>query len=77
MTIQKLIRQLKAKRKTAKEICDIFQVSQPMFSLYSTKNHMPSLKTARLIYKELNVVLFPFSEEAVSSKAYGHEFDKE
>lgn len=75
MTIRALVRQKEKEGLTSLQIAKALGVTTAMISTYRQQNYMPSLKTARSIYKAFNVVIYPYSIEAVSSKGWGYEFD--
>lgn len=77
MTIQGLIKLRTKEGETPAYIAGVLGITPAMVSTYKRHNYMPSLPTARKIYKVYNCIIFPYSIEAVSSEGYGHEFDKD
>jgi len=65
MKIENYIKNLKTKHNT-EEICKMLHISQPMLSRYSKGDFLPSLRVAKHAFKNHQVVLYPFSKEAVS-----------
>ena len=75
MTIRTLLLKQKELGKSSAQIAEDLNITTAMISTYKRHNYMPSLITARSIYKVYSEVVFPYSFEAVSSSGYGHEFD--
>ncbi len=77
MTMQHLIKIQTILGKSPTQIAGDLGITPAMVSTYKRHNYMPSLPTARIIYRVYNEVVFPYCLEAVSSEGYGHEFDKD
>ncbi len=65
MKIQELICKYKEEGYKVREIAKILGISQPMVTQYAS-GYNASLTVARKVYKDLNIILYPFSKEGVS-----------